>query len=402
MKKLSIILTLVIFGFSAVFVQAQTATQQAAPDNSQQLRELNNKILELEKKVSDLRSQGDSLSSQIEAMDSQISLTQYRIDATQQEIMDVTLDIESAGKRMENLEGSLTDVTKVLLNRIVATYQAGTAGNFELLVSSDSLSDILSRANYLRIVQSHDRRLLYDTQQARNDYANQKLILENKKKKVEELQQQLEGYTKQLDDDKAQKQELLSATKSDAAHYQDLLADAKAQVSAMKSFANSRVGTGGSILPPQASPDGWYFNQRDSRWGNTMIGSSPEQVWEVGCLATSMAMIMKQKGQNVTPATVAGNSSYFFSNTAYMLIPWGGGKFTSVWGSGTSGIDSKLASGEPVIVGVKAGPFGTHFIVLKSGSGGNYIMNDPWEGANLNFSDYYSTGQIFQYGYYNG
>lgn len=397
MKKL-IILILAIFGFgiSSAFVYAQTA-----PNNEQQVSELNNRIRELERKVTDLKSQGNSLSSQISAMDSQIQLTEYRINATQKEMMDITLDIDAAGKRMNNLEGSLDNVTKVLLNRIVATYQAGNAKELQVMLASGDISEMLSRANYLKIVQSHDRQLLYDTQQARNDYANQKIILEQKKKKVEELNKQLGEYTAQLDKDKQTKQSLLSTTKNDEAHYQKLLGDAKAQVNSMKSFARSKVGTGGSILPPQSSADGWYFNQRDSRWGNNMLGNSSEQVWEVGCLATSMAMIMKQKGQDVTPATVAANGSYFFSNTAYMLIPWGGGKFTSTWGSSTAGIDSKLAAGQPVIVGVKAGPFGTHFIVVKSGSNGNYIMHDPWNGADLKFQDYYSTSQIFQYGYYN-
>lgn len=396
MKKITFIVAFVLFGASAAFVYAQSNT------DAQQLQNLNTKIRELEQKVTELKSQGNSLSSQIGAMDSQITLTEYRIDATKKEIMEITLDIATASKKMSNLEGSLDNVTKVLLNRIVANYQAGGGGDLQVLLASGNLADAVTRANYLKVVQSHDRKLLYDTQQARNDYANQRTILENKKKKVEELNKQLEQYTVQLDKDKEMKQSLLATTKNDEAHYQKLLTDAKAQVNAMKSFARSRVGTGGSILPPQSSADGWYFNQRDSRWGNTMMGNSSEQVWEVGCLVSSMAMIMKKKGQDVTPATIAGNSSYFFSNTAYTLIPWAGGRFTSVWGSGTAGIDSKLASGEPVIVGVKAGPFGTHFIVLKSGSGGNYIMHDPWNGADLKFSDYYSTGQIFQYGYYNG
>lgn len=401
MKKVlfSIILGL---GFTAFSLQLPQVNAQSAGNNEQQVSELNNRIRELERKVSDLKSQGNSLSSQIEAMDSQIQLSEYRVNATQKEIMDITLDIEAAGNRMAHLEGSLDNVTKVLLNRVVATYQAGNAQELQVMLAAGNIRDLVSRANYLKIVQSHDRQLLYDTQQARNDYANQKVLLEQKKKKVEELNKQLESYSAQLDRDKQTKESLLAATKNDEAHYQRLLADARAQVNSMKSFARSKVGSGGSILPPQSSADGWYFNQRDSRWGNNMLGNSSEQVWEVGCLATSMAMVMKKKGQDVTPTTVAASSSYFFSNTAYMLIPWAGGRFTSTWGSGTAGIDSKLASGEPVIVGVKAGPFGTHFIVLKSGSNGNYIMHDPWNGPDLNFSNYYNTGQIFQYGWYNG
>jgi len=393
MKKIYIIIVAAIFGLSTSLAYAQSAS---TTDNSSSLDALNAKIRQLEEKVSDLKSQGNSLTAQISAMDNQITLTEYRIDATKKEMMDITLDIDAATKRMHNLEGSLTNVTKVLLNRIVANYQAGGTENLQALLTSGNINELVTRANYLKLVQSHDRKLLYDTEQAKSDYANQKNILEEKKKKVVELNKQLEDYTKQLDQDKVTKQQLLSTTKNDEAHYQQLLSDARAQVAAMKSFTRSQVGSGGSILPPQASPDGWYYNQRDSRWGNTMMGSSSEQVWEVGCLATSIAMVMKKHGVDVTPPSVTGNSSYFFSNTAYLLLPWAGGKFTSAWGNNPSAIDSKLAAGEPVIVGVRGG---SHFVVLKSGTAGNYKMNDPWEGPDLNFSDYYSS--ISQYGWYN-
>lgn len=393
-KKIAIILGVILFSWSGVFAYAQTASPSGATtDNSSQVQDLNNKIHDLEQKVSSLKSQGDTLSSQIDVMDNQIKLTEYRVNATQKEIMDVTLDIDSASKRMGNLENSLTNVTKILLNRIVATYQAGDANEIQVLMSSNNISDLLSKSNYLKIVQQHDKQLLYETQQARNDYANQKQILEDKKKQVLALNTKLQDYNKQLDQQKKDKQTLLSSTKDDEAHYQQMLEQARAQVNAFKSFATS---SGGSILPPQASPDGWYYNQRDSRWGSNHIGSSSESVWEVGCLMTSVAMVLKKHGEGVTPADIAANSSYFFSNTAFMNLPWGGGKFSSSWGNNQSAIDGKLASGEPVIVGVKGG---SHFVVLKSGSGGHYVMNDPWNGPDLNFSDYYSS--ISQYGWLN-
>jgi len=401
-KKLIIFFLSGFFVISAltllVHAQAPTIAPSPTPD-SKQMQDLNNKIRELEGKISDLHSQADSLNSQIEVMDSQMKLTEYRMNATQQQITDLALDIDSATKRMKSLESSLDDVTKVLINRIVATYQTGGVNPMHILLASDSVSDFFARSNYLKIVQEHDKRLIYDTQQAKNDYANQKTIFENKKKKVEALKTQLEEYSKQLEEEKKSKEKLLAETQGNEKVYQKLLADARAQIAGFKSFARSQ---GGSILPPQASPDGWYYNQRDERWGNNNIGNSSERMWEVGCLVTSTAMLRKQKGENITPADVARESSYYSLNTAAMKIPWNGGKFTSVWSSDLSTIDSRLANG-PVIVGIKVNnnAVGTHFLVLKSGSGGNYIMNDPWNGPDLKFSDYYSTGQIFQYGYLN-
>jgi peptidoglycan hydrolase CwlO-like protein len=365
-KKLTIIAAIIITLASAfhplVFAQTATpdpnatATPTPTPDKSKEIEELTNRIKELEGKVKDLQSQKTSLSSQISLMDNQIELTEYRIRSTEQQIKEITQDIQSASNRIKSLEGSVDNMTKVFLNRVVAAYQVGGVEEpIQAFLSSKDASEFISRSNYLRIVQEHDKQLLYDTVQAKNDYANQKNIFETKKQKVESLQTQLQDYNDQLDKDKQEKERLLQVTKNDETKYQAMLNQARAQINAFKSFATSRVGSGGSIIPAQASPDGWYYNQRDERWGNNYIGTSSEQVWEVGCLLTSMAMVMKKHGAGVTPANVAANTSYFFSSTAYMLIPWAGGQFSSTWGYSQSDVDSKLASGEPVIVGVKAG-----------------------------------------------
>lgn len=399
-KSLLCFVFLLFLASSAAYAQdaSSSSTLTPTPDNSaQQLKDLTDKIADLEKKVSTLQSQGKTLSSEIAVMDGQINLTNLRINATKQEIKEFESDIKVATAKVESLEGTLDKITKVLLNRIRTSYQEGKLQGFEVVLASHSVTDYVAKANYLKLVKEHDRRLLYDTQQAKNDYQNQKSMFEDKKKKVEQLNTQLVSYTAKLDQDKTAKQSLLALTKNDEEKYQKLLRDARAQTSAFKSFATSQSGS--SILPAQSSPDGWYYNQRDERWGRQLIGGSSEQVWEVGCLISSVAMVLKQKGENVTPADIAGNSSNFFSNTAYMLIPWVGGRFQSVWTADIGAIDSKLSSGQPVIVGLRAGPLGQHFIVLKSGSSGSYIMNDPWNGYDLKFSDYYSTGQIFQYGY---
>lgn len=406
-QKSFIIFSLVFFSFFLVsrvaFAEDPTETPSPTPSPSEaskesQVKELNQRIIELQGKVDDLRAQGKTLSSQISVMDNQTKLTEYRINATKQELDELEGDIKVAAGKVTTLEGSLNKITKSLLSRIVATYQVGNIPEMHVLLAANNMETYLSRANYLRLVQAHDKQLLMNTQQAKIDYQNQKEIFEDKKTKVESLKGQLEDYTEQLGEEKKSKEQLLSVTKNDEARYQKLLSEAKAQISSFKSFANSKSSGGSSILPPQSSADGWYYNQRDERWGRNTIGGSSDPVWQVGCLISSIAMVLKQRGESVTPADIAGNSSNFFSNTAYMLIPWAGGRFTSVWSSDLGAIDSKLSSG-PVIVGLKAGPYGTHFIVLKSGSGGNYVMHDPWNGADLNFSDYYSTGQIFQYGY---
>lgn len=215
----------------------QEATQTPTPTpNSQndKLNDLKSKIADLEAKLAETQTKGKSLSSEISVLDNQIKLTELRINATKEEIAELEKDIESATGRIEKLEGSLDDITKVLINRVVATYQIGSVEPIQVLLASDTMTDFLHRANYLRIAQANDKKLMYNTVQARNDYEHQKEIFEDKRARVVALEKQLEEYTAQIEKDKQSKNELLQATKNDEKKYQELLAIARSERSAIE------------------------------------------------------------------------------------------------------------------------------------------------------------------------
>src|SRR5882724_7740350 len=274
----------------------------------------------------------------------------------------------------------------------------GGAGPMQVLLASNDISDLASRANYLRIVQAHDKQLLYDTQQARNDYANQKLIFENKKKQIEGLKTQLEAYNKDLDQQKDAKQKLLADTQGDEENYQHLLSQAKAQLAGFSNFAISQGGA--SLLSNQTVCDDWgcYYNQRDSQWGGAALNGTQYSIASDGCLMTSMAMVYTHYGhKGVTPLTINSNPNNFASYYPAYL------KYTISADGATSSrvgaqVDGELSAGRPVVVGISydGGPLPDHFVVLISGSGGSYQMNDPFtpNGHNIAFTSKYPVGSI--------
>lgn len=403
-KKLVLtsLLSLFILSFFTISVFAQMVTPtpslSGSQDNSQQIQQLSEKIKKLQDTIGSLRNQENSLSSEISVMDNEIKLSEYRIDSTRQQISQLSRDISIASKQMSNLEGSLTNVTRVLINRIVATYQVGSIQPIQILFASNDVSDFLTRESYLKIVQEHDKQLIFDTQQTKNDYANQKTIFENKRKQVEALQLQLQDYTKQLDQQKGQKQKLLADTQGNEEVYQHLLSQAEQQLAGFSRFAASQGGA--SLLDSQTFCDDWgcYYNQRDSQWGAVSLDNTKYSIASDGCLLTSMAMIYTHYGhKSVTPLIINGNPSNFASyEPAWLLktIVADGASSTRVG----SQIDSELGAGRPVIVGISydGGPLADHFVVLISGSGGSYQMNDPFtpNGHNISFTSHYAVGSI--------
>lgn len=403
-KRLSLFFALsVISLFAVVFVplaaaQTETPTPTQTSDTSQQANDLKNQINELQKKVNDLQGQERTLSSQISVMDSQIKLTELRISATEGDIAQLNGDIDIANDQIVKLQATLDEVVKVLLNRIVTTYQMGNLQPLSVLLNSNDLTDASSRLSYLKLVQLHDKQLIYEIQQAKEDYANQKQIFEDKKKKIEALKTQLEDYTKQLAVQKQSKQKLLAETQGSEANYSRLLSQARAQLAGFSRFTASQGGA--SLLSGQTICDDWgcYYNQRDSQWGGNSLNGTQYSLASDGCLVTSMAMVYTHYGhRGVTPQTINSNPNNFASYYPAWL------SFTITADGASSSrvrdvIDSNLSAGTPVVVGVSydGGPLADHFVVLISGSGGSYKMNDPFtpNGHNIPFTDHYSVGSI--------
>lgn len=225
-----------------------------------------------------------------------------------------------------------------------------------------------------------------------------KTFFEDKKKKVEALKTQLEEYSTQISQEKDAKKRLLSETQGSEANYQRLLSQAQAQLAGFSRFTVSQGGS--SLLSGQTVCDDWgcYYNQRDSQWGGMSLGSYT--LATDGCLVTSMAMVYTHMGhRNVTPATINSDPNNFASYERAWLL-----KTITADGMTTSritaDIDSELSAGRPVIVGISydGGPYADHFLVLISGSGGDYMMNDPYtpNGHNISFRGRYPTSRIVE------
>ena len=144
LKKTIALLFIIFFSFFSEIgvIFAQDASPTPAP---QSVQDLQNKINDLQNKINDLQGQEQTLSSQISVMDNQISLTELKINATKQQITDLTLNIDTANKKISNIEQSINNLTKVLVNRIIATYEIGTAPSAQILLASSNVSDFVNR-----------------------------------------------------------------------------------------------------------------------------------------------------------------------------------------------------------------------------------------------------------------
>lgn len=393
MRKVGILLALIVglffFTKSALSVECQSTSSKDSGTLQEIINACNNKL-------SELSEQRNTLASQIEYMDTQISVTQLEINRNLSLTNQLKKEIKNLSSRITELNSTTDKVSNLVKLKIEQMYKRQQTGLVYTLMSANNLPRFLRSIQYLRRSQISDRELLLKLQNTKVTFEEQRSLREQKEEELRQLNISLEAYKIDLASQQQAKQQLLDVTKNDEAKYQQLLADAKRQIASFKAFVQ---GSGGGIISANglgSGYDGNYFSQRDERWAYNRIGNSSESILEVGCLVTSVAMTLKHKGIDVTPATIAAESSFFFGNTAYMLYPNNlpGGK--ALINISTDRINSELDKGNPVIVGVYHGAYGTHFVVFKKRDGDDYLIFDPYYGPDKKFSEIYSKDVIFQ------
>lgn len=212
MKKFFLVLFLILIFLFPGFVYSQTIPEQYLAKQKE--------IEELEKKISELEKQEKNLSSQIAYMDNQVKLTSLKISQTEGEIVLLT-------EKIGRLEVSLDSLVQILGRRIAATYKKGSVDPLALFFSSKGFSDFVARFKYLRVMQAHDRKLLFVMEETRTNYDEQK-------QEVEKLKEKLENQKKLLVQQKDAKGRLLEVTKNDEKKYQELLKISKADLESIE------------------------------------------------------------------------------------------------------------------------------------------------------------------------
>jgi len=363
---------------------------------------LNKKVSCLEDNLNETKEKKTTLENAISIINGSINIQQVKISQTKNEITQLEKEITELDNRISGLTISLDRLSTLLVERIRTQYKREQVSPLSFVASSRSLANFVSQFRYLRLAGQQTASAMQKADSQKAIYDSQKDLKEIKQQEIESKRYELQSEQNTLVGQRQEQQNLLSVTKNDEQKFQQLLKEAQEQIASIRRYTSSRGGS--SILSGMTKCDDWgcYYNQRDSQWGNQLIGKSNENMAEVGCLITATAMITSHYGKTLTPAQIAASSNPFFYNTADMLWTWSGPvngvtATRSRVGYNSSALDIELNAGRPAIVRISAGnSVGTHFVVVTEKKDGKYMMKDPYEvdGNDIPFTDKHSLSQI--------
>jgi peptidoglycan hydrolase CwlO-like protein len=394
-----IIIAQIAEGF--IFVPASRADssgnlQTQIDSDNRQIAALNQQIAEYQKQINQAGADKKTLQTAIKKLDLQRSEVETQVAATQSQINSTQLQIQQLGNQIQNTKQTITTYQDSLAKDIEAIHQQDDQPVLFQLLSSGSLSDFWDNFEQTAQVQNAVRNQTQRLQAEEVILANTQSAARQKQDALSAQNQQLAAQKQSLNETVQSKNQLLAETNNKESSYQKLLAQAEAE---LKSFSNFTKNAGGDqLLSNQTVCDAWgcYYNQRDSLWGGEPLDGTGYTMAGDGCLVTVMAMVMTHYGyRNVTPAIINANPNNFAAYfPAYLLNTISVGAVTATRKTAT--IDATLATGNPAVIGMSVYG-GTHFVVLVSGSNGNYIMRDPYipNGKDIIFSSYYNLGEIY-------
>ena len=194
--------------------------------------------------------EGKSYSTAISIINGNIAIQQLQIDQTLFQIDQLQTEIAELTERIGGLNISLDRLSSILVKRVGEQYKRTQVDPIFLLFRGGSLSGFLSEYKYIKLAKKQTLEAMHRAESQRLIYDEQKNLKEQKQQELEAIERKLEAQRAALASQKQEKENLLAITKHDASRYQNLLAEAQKELTALVNakFDGKRNVAEGEVL----------------------------------------------------------------------------------------------------------------------------------------------------------
>ena len=210
MFKLMGIITILIFLLQVNFSIAATTTElnNEKEQNQQQIDEKNQKKEEIQAEKS-------ATVEEIEKITTQIQDYENQINELNTKITDLNNKIQESEEKLNKAQEDYDKQEELLEARLVANYEAGETYFLDVLLSSDSITDLISNYYLVTEIATNDAELLEKIEKEKQDIEKAKQDLENSKKELDTSKAEKQSVSTQLQSSKAEKDQYVTKLTAD-------------------------------------------------------------------------------------------------------------------------------------------------------------------------------------------
>ena len=194
---------------------------------------------------------------ELAGLDQNITGLQKELESVQAQLIKVDKQVKITEAELAKAEEHLRERSAVLNVRVKDMYMNGKVSYLEVLVSSKSFGDFVTRFEFLQRILKQDSELVTSIQEERQDIATQKADLVVKRDEISSLKNREEARQAELNQRKADRETKLDEIQENKEAYQGILDDLEEETAALdnlirqksKSNTSSRKGTGQFTWP---------------------------------------------------------------------------------------------------------------------------------------------------------
>jgi len=243
-KHLLIFLTILALVFTAISYASDNCDKysKTSDEYTKCLEDLldkaGQKIANDTNKLTTLTNQKVYLTDQIYLAELRIQRSEAKIRDTEVQIVKTASDITDLGARIDKLVNSIDYQKKVLDSRMRERYKS-TDESVVLFFGSDDLSKMIKKIEYLVVMEKFDNKLMSEMRETKQNFDTQKRLFEDKKAEEVKFKTNLVSEkvilianNADLQDKKAELEKLIKDTQDDESKWQEILAQARADLEA--------------------------------------------------------------------------------------------------------------------------------------------------------------------------
>lgn len=223
MKKRTIaFLMIILLSLSGFKAYAESLTEK-----QNRLKESQNAITQLKNKLNSLKNSQNDVLKQISELDSAMNDAQKLLDNVNGQIDSINSSIKQTQVKLDKAIEEYDTQQELYASRVKAMYINGSVGYLEVLLSSESFGDFISRVETIKTVVEFDKNILTEMKQKQDEIAAKKAELEQQKSDLAVVQAQYKETVAQLKRANDDKQAYYKSIENDAKAVKKLM-DAEA------------------------------------------------------------------------------------------------------------------------------------------------------------------------------
>jgi cell wall-associated NlpC family hydrolase len=227
MKKKAVKLIGVAMAFTMAFLPSGAVYASTINDIKKQQAEDQNKLNSVQGQISGLQGQQSEVSGEIDELDANVVEIIASVDIIKDEIVEKEEQIVETEAEYEVAKQQEEEQYAAMKLRIKFMYEQGDISYVQLLMTSDSLGDMVNKADYIEQLYEYDRKMLEEYQAAK-EYVQQVW------NQLEDEKSELEASRHELEEEQAYMEELLEEKKQEYENYNVQIAKAKQEAAAYK------------------------------------------------------------------------------------------------------------------------------------------------------------------------